>query len=118
MIIMPKYKLDERLKIDREIQMPPEKVYIGLGWDEDSNTNRRHYRQLFGEELENNKDIFAQTSPFNTYDIKKGQARGNASGMFSSGNKDESGQTSTEKWVGLFKGVVEVENKEDRERYL
>jgi hypothetical protein len=56
---MPKYQLDERLKIDREQDAPPEKVYMGLGWDEDSKTQRRHYRQLFSEELENNKDIFA-----------------------------------------------------------
>jgi len=99
------------LKIDREVHIPPEKVYIGLGWDEDSTTKKKHYRKLLDAELEDNKDIFQQTSPFNTYYLKKGQARGTSGGMFSSGNKDESGQASTVKTVGIFKGIVQVENK-------
>ena len=44
-IIMPKYIKDERLKVDREtFPAPPEEVFIGLGWDEDSTTKRKHYR--------------------------------------------------------------------------
>lgn len=117
-VIMPRYKLDERLRIDREVAAPPSAVYIGLGWDEDATTNRRHYRQLYGEELEKNKDIFAQASPFNTYEIKKGQTRGHSSGLFNNEQEDESGQPSTEKCVGVFKGIVEVENKEDKKFYL
>lgn len=35
---MPRYQLDERLKIDRELASPPEKLYVGLGWDEDAKT--------------------------------------------------------------------------------
>lgn len=43
-VIMPKYKQDPRLKVDREVNPPPNAVYIGLGWDEDRNTHRKHYR--------------------------------------------------------------------------
>jgi hypothetical protein len=55
---MPKYKMDERLNIYREVDVPPKIMFIGLGWDEDINTKRRHYRQFFPDELENKKDIF------------------------------------------------------------
>lgn len=34
-IIMPKYKRDEILQIDREYDCPPETLFMGLGWDED-----------------------------------------------------------------------------------
>ena len=36
MIVMPKYKPDERLKVDREYDAPSKTLYIGLGWDETS----------------------------------------------------------------------------------
>jgi hypothetical protein len=117
MIIMPQYVLDERLKIDREVKAPPGKVYIGLGWDENAETKRRHYRKIINGSLEEEKDIFERESPFNTYLLKKGQSRGASGGLFSS-NKDASGQVSTEKICGIFKGVIEVENKEDKEAYL
>jgi hypothetical protein len=47
-----------------------------LGWDEDHRTGRKHYRQYFDEELEKVKDIFVKESPFNSYEIKRGQTRG------------------------------------------
>jgi hypothetical protein len=47
-------------------------LYIGLGWDEDRTTKRRHYRKYYGDELENVKDIFPTPSPFNTFEIKRG----------------------------------------------
>lgn len=31
---MPEYKLDERLNVHREVNPPPESLYMGLGWDE------------------------------------------------------------------------------------
>lgn len=118
---MPKYKLDERLKVDREFEHPPGAIYMGLGWDEDRNTKRKHYRQYYQDELENVPEIFPQKSPFNTLELKKGQSRGVSKGFFSSlfkkTKKDESGQDSTEKIVGYFKGIVEVESRQDRYDY-
>ena len=33
---MPQYKFDEQMKVDREIEIPPKDIFIGLGWDEDA----------------------------------------------------------------------------------
>jgi hypothetical protein len=57
-IIMPKYKKDERLNVDRECDIPPKTMFIGLGWDEDSTTKRKHYRQFYDDELEFVKEFF------------------------------------------------------------
>ena len=121
--MMPKYKLDKRLKVDREDMefKPSVDTYIGLGWDEDATTLRKHYRQYYNDELENIKEIFPVKSPFHSIELKKGQSRGISKGLFSSllkkKKKDESGQDSSEKVVGIFKGIVEVESRDDRRNY-
>ena len=33
-VLYPTYKLDERLNVYRETNLPPDSIYIGLGWDE------------------------------------------------------------------------------------
>ena len=70
-----------------------------IGFDEDKDTKRKHYRQYFNDELELVKEIFPTTSPFNTYDLKRGQTRGLKSGglfsIFKKQKKDDSGQVST-----------------------
>ena len=35
-VIKPQYKKDARLKVEREHTHPSNKLYLGLGWDEDS----------------------------------------------------------------------------------
>lgn len=95
---MPKYKLDERLKVDREHSMPPKALFMPLGYDEDRETQRKHYRQYFNDELELVKEIFPNVSPFNTYDLKRGQTRGlKAGGLFSLFKK----QKKRRKWLGF-----------------
>jgi hypothetical protein len=118
MIVMPKYKLDERLKVDREVEPPSKTLYIGLGWDEHAGQERKHYRQFYNDELENDKEIFPRESPFESYELHKGQSRGGASnGLFSSATKDATGNASTIKVVGKFKAIVEVANRDDTEKY-
>ena len=63
-ILMPKYKRDIELDIDREIEAPPDSLFIGLGWDEDATTKRRHYRRYYPDELENVKSVLPVPSPF------------------------------------------------------
>lgn len=46
-IMMPKYKRDPELDVDREIDQPPESLFVGLGWDEDATTLRKHYRRFY-----------------------------------------------------------------------
>jgi hypothetical protein len=35
---MPKYKHDDLMDVDRECEVPPEAMFIGLGWDENAET--------------------------------------------------------------------------------
>ena len=44
MIVMPQYEMDPRLKIMKEVRAPSEKLFIGLGYDDDETTKRKHYR--------------------------------------------------------------------------
>jgi hypothetical protein len=95
-VIWPKYKKDKRLKIDKEFDPPPSNLYIPLGWDEDRTTKRKHYRKYYTNELENIEDIFPQKSPFNSYELVRGQSRGQKkSKLFTSAKVDASGQAST-----------------------
>ena len=63
-IVMPQYERDTILECDREIKKPPESQYIALGWDEDSTTNKKHYRRFYPDELENIRDVLSIASPF------------------------------------------------------
>lgn len=126
-VLKPKYKIDERLNVYKEYDIPPENMFIGLGWDEDNTTNRRHYRQYYPDELENNKELFPQKSPFNAYDIVYGMPKqDNAKPkMFSNRNirtscgEEETGEVAknTQNVVGIFKGIIQVESQEGREAY-
>ena len=73
---MPEYKLDERLNVYREINVPPETMYLGLGWDDKPETKKRHYRRFYTQELETVKEVMPVVSPFASFDIMRGQSRG------------------------------------------
>ena len=97
-VVAPEYQLHNRLKVYCEVNPPPEELYLPLGWDEDKDTGRKHYRMYFNDELENIKEIFPKVSPFNTFELIRGQTRGIKKGLFSmfqKTKKDESGQVST-----------------------
>lgn len=115
-IVMPEYELDKRLKVMREVRPPPEEAFIGLGWDEDDTTKRRHYRTYYPDELENNTEIFPKPSPFDSFDLKRGSARGPSSGGLFSFKKKKENKTRVET-TGYFKGVVQIESYPDRDRY-
>lgn len=119
---MPKYEHDELMLVDRECFIPPDAMFIGLGWDEDAETKRRHYRRFYPDELENVREILPIPTPFNQYDLKRGQSRGASVSIWAKlTNKvktDDSGQASSEKIVGRFKAVIEVEDREKKAIYL
>ena len=71
-IIDPKYEEDKRLKVDRESQIPPETLFMGLGWDEDRNTHRKHYRRFYPKELETVTELMPKPTPFETYNLMRG----------------------------------------------
>ena len=59
-------------------------------------------------------------SPFNTYNLMRGQSRGAKKSFWPFGKAqktDESGQVSTEQVVGRFKGIVTVQTENDRIKY-
>jgi hypothetical protein len=120
MVMMPTYETDKKLKIDREKDIPPPKMYMGLGWDENKDTQRKHYRRITETELEDDQDYMSIPSPFYRFNLHRGQARGLAGGTglfsFSSTNTkiDESGQTSNEHEVGYFKGLISLHNTQTR----
>jgi hypothetical protein len=92
--LKPTYVLDTRLNVSREITPPPESIFMGLGWDELPDSNKRHYRRYYPDELENVKTVMPIATPFHTYEIKKGQSRGASKGWWpfaGAGKTDESG---------------------------
>ena len=59
-------------------------------------------------------------TPFETYNLMRGQSRGASKGFWPFGKAqktDESGQVSTEQVVGKFKGIVTVQTEGDKAEY-
>ena len=110
------------MAIDREIDHPPSAVFLPLGWDEDATTLRKHYRRFYPKELERTEEVLPVPSPFQSYDILKGQTRGAKAGFWASLTNnvktDDSGEVSTVQKMGKFKAVIEVEGREDKKAYL
>lgn len=79
----------------------------------------KHYRVFFEDELENDKEIFPKGIFYNA-PIMRGQSRGVEKSWFSfgGGQQDESGQESTLREVGKFKGVIDIFNKDEHEEYV
>ena len=107
-LVMPIYEFDERLKIHREVAPPPDTLFMAMGYNPEHTSNQKHYRKFYDDELENT-DVFE--SPFNSYDIMRGQSRGASKSWFSRTPKDDAGQASTLQKVGEFKGVIRVLQK-------
>ena len=85
-----------------------------MGFNTDHTQKRRHYRKYFNDELENT-GVFID--PFNEYPIMRGQSRGASKSWFSRNKTDASGQVSTIKQVGLFKGLIRVLAKNQQDAY-
>jgi hypothetical protein len=117
-IVKPKYNMDPVLNVPREHSQPPSALYIGLGYDEAPEDDRKHYRRYYPDELENIPDVMPK-SPFTEYPIKRGQSRGASKSFFSWGaaKEDDSGAVSTELEVGKFKCLIEIWNEADKITY-
>jgi hypothetical protein len=113
------YEFDERLKINREVNPPPPSLFIGLGFNKTSEEQKKHYRRYYPDELENVPEIMPK-KPFFESTIFRGQQRGASKGLFSFFHKadvDETGQVTTIKEVGKFKGMIRVNNSDDAENF-
>lgn len=61
--IAPKYKFDERLGVDREVERPPENLFMEIGYNRKKDDKIKHYRRYYCDELEKVSDIMPP-SPF------------------------------------------------------
>jgi hypothetical protein len=66
--------------------------------------------------LEFCKEYMSEPTPFEEYMLKKGQSRGASKSMFSFGasKEDESGEATTEKIMGKFKGVICIDSAKEK----
>ena len=74
--------MDERLKVEKEVNPPPETLFLGLGCDETPTSKTRHYRRFYPSELETVTEVMPVPSPFDTFDLRKGQSRGASKGFW------------------------------------
>lgn len=116
-VIMPKYYRDTTMGIDREELIPPSKLYLALGWDEHKDHKRKHYRMFYNDELENVEEVLPNKSPFISETLLRGQTRAAPKSWFSMPRKDESGQDSTLEEVGVFKGIIQVQNDKETNEF-
>jgi len=93
------------------VDPPPEELFMVLGYNKTHEDGNRQYRKFFLKSLEELPEIIPSL-PFDTYQIKRGQVRGNKKGIFSifkkKPKKDKSGELDSSKSMGLFKGIVHV----------
>ncbi len=81
--------------------------------------NKKHYRRYYPDELENVKEVMPR-KPFHESIVFRGQQRGASAGLlswFSKPKTDDSGQVTTVKEVGKFKGMIKVANGNEDELY-
>ena len=74
--------MDERLKVLREVNFPPETLFLGLGFDLEPTSKTRHYRRFYPMELEKVAEVMPIPSPFETFELKRGQSRGASKGFW------------------------------------
>ena len=108
MVVLPHYKFDDRLKIEREVESPPPSLFIGLGHNENKDSAKKHYRRYYPDELENVEVIFPR-KPFHEEKIFRAQMRSFKSFFGGGGSSD----VTAVKEVGFFKGQVKVYNLQE-----
>lgn len=55
-VIRPRYKYDDRLKIDVEYSPPPDCLYVEVGHDSAPGSGEKHYRKFYPGDLEDFND--------------------------------------------------------------
>jgi hypothetical protein len=66
-VLFPIYKFDERLGIDVEVEFPPEKLFMPVGYNPDPDANKKHYRRYYPygmEKVKNDKLEFVIEKTF------------------------------------------------------
>jgi len=114
-VIMPVYRWDERLTIERECGPPAASLFKEIGHDPEPGAGAKHYRRYYPDELENVKDERGEpliASPFLTEKITRAQTKkagGMLAGLFGGGEGSAADMSVLE--VGDFKGIVRCYNE-------
>ena len=105
-VIYPRTKWDERLKVDREVEVPPGKLFMCIGYNktvEDKTT--KHYRRYYPDELEEVEEVMPGC-PFLKETIYRVAESG---GRLFGGDGDPSQNVAIK--AGVFEGLVKVYNE-------
>lgn len=111
--VMPIYKYDERLKIDREVDFPPTSLFKAVGYDENPKDECKHYRRYYPDELENVKDkngIPVINSPFKGEEIFRSKPV-KSGGLLGSLFSGDGGSEYVSIKAGLWKGTIRCYNE-------
>ena len=73
-IKIPTYRKNEKTGRMEEINVPDPNFYFPIGYDREPGDGRMHYRYYVKTELE--WSDYIDKSPFNKYDVMRGQVRG------------------------------------------
>jgi len=109
-VIMPTYKFDERLKVDREVDIPPANMFFELGYNRKPDDKIKHYRRFWTNELELTDEVMPGGSPFMlepSYRMEQKNA-----GMFGGGDNDSENNVAVVS--GYFKGLIAMYHDERR----
>jgi C2 domain/Ferlin C-terminus len=106
----PQFEEDDRVRRKVEVNRPDESLYQAIGYNRDPDDGLKHYRYYINNPLEETEYI--GKSPFNIYEIMRGQSRGLDSVLDSVDKFDEKGQKTNSRCVGKFKGVIRVVNED------
>ena len=115
-LIRPKYKFEERLGVDREVDAPPANLFMEIGYNRTKDDTTKHYRRYYCDELEKVCEVMPP-SPFLMEPMFKMEQEG--AGLFGGGSDDSENNVAVK--TGYFKGLVKVYSKplkEEREKKI
>ena len=108
----PQYKEEDKYRRKVEVNKPDESLYQPIGYNREAGDGLKHYRYFINEELD--RTDYIGRSPFNVYDIMRGQSRGLDGVLAASDKVDEKGQKTSSRTVGKFKGVIRVVSEDEK----
>jgi hypothetical protein len=103
-VIYPTYKFDERLKVDREVDIPPANMFFELGYNRTKEDKIKHYRKFFNNELELVDEVMPGGSPFMLEPVFRMEQKN--AGLF--GNSSNDSENTSSVVSGKFKGLVAI----------
>jgi hypothetical protein len=98
------------LNVDKESDIPPDNLYMEVGYNKTKEDTNKHYRRFYCDELENVCEVMP-ASPFLMEPMYRMEQEG--AGLF--GGSDDSENNVAIK-TGFFKGLVKVYAKELKEK--